>query len=236
MTFVRCTVLFLIILLPPAGHTATEITDRHELVTEKVPRPEHIWVHDFAATAADLPAESVLARTYSEHNTPQTPEQIATGHKVGAQIATDLIEEIRALGMPAKHAVKGTTPAVNDIVIRGYLISVDKGDAKKRIAIGFGSGDSELKVAAEGFQMTPNGLRKLGSGAADSKGGKKPGSVLGVVGLVALHNPVGLIVSTGLKEHDEKTGRSKLEGRAKDTAKEIATVLKKRFQEQGWIN
>jgi len=47
---------------------------------------------------------------------------------------------------------------------------------------------------------------------------------------------VGLIVSTGMKAYGEKTGSSGIEGRAKQTAREIADVLKKRFQEQGWIS
>jgi len=57
----------------------------------------------------------------------------------------------------------------------------------------------------------------------------------GVLALVATHNPIGLIVSTGIKAHEHKTGADTLEGRARDTAKEIAKVLKQRFQEQGWI-
>jgi hypothetical protein len=38
-----------------------------------------------------------------------------------------------------------------------------------------------------------------------------------------------------MKAYGEETGSSGIEGRAKQTAKEIADVLKKRFQEQGWI-
>jgi hypothetical protein len=46
---------------------------------------------------------------------------------------------------------------------------------------------------------------------------------------------VGLIVSSGLKIYEEESGKSTVKGRAEQTAKEIADVLKKRFQEQGWI-
>ncbi len=229
-------VLCLFTLLVVAGCASTKITGRDELVTEKLPRPAHIWVYDFAATPADVPAGSALAGQHSEHSTPQTAEQIATGRKVGAQIATELVEQIRAMGMPAEHAVKGTTPQINDIVIRGYLLSIEEGSAEKRVAIGFGSGESELRVAAEGFQMTAQGLRKLGSGTLDSGGSKTPGAALGVATLIATHNPVGLIVSGGMKVYGEETGSSKVEGRAKATAKEVGDVLKKRFQEQGWIN
>lgn len=235
MKYLNPVFLCLLVLLPWSGYAGTKITDRDEIVTEKIPKPAHIWVYDFAATAADLPPDSALAGQVSEHSEPQTSEQIATGRKVGAEIAADLVKQIQAMGMPAEHATSSTKPQINDIVIHGYLVSVVAGNEKKRIAIGFGSGASELKAAAEGFQMTDHGLRKLGGGSTDSTGGKMPGADLGVVGLIAMHNPIGLIVSTGVKAHDEKTGKSTLEGRAADTAKEIASVLQQRFEEQGWI-
>ena len=52
---------------------------------------------------------------------------------------------------------------------------------------------------------------------------------------LATKNPLGLIVSTGVKVHGEMTGSSTIQGKAKETAKEIAKQLKPRFQEQGWI-
>ncbi|MEJ2429045.1 MAG: DUF4410 domain-containing protein [Deltaproteobacteria bacterium] len=229
-------VLSLLALVVIAGCGSTKVTSRNELVTGLIPRPAHIWVYDFAATPADVPAESALAGKYSEHSAPQTAEQIATGRKLGAEIAAELVKEIRGMGMPAEQAVAATTPQINDIVIRGYLISFKKGSEAKRFAIGFGSGASDLKVAVEGFQMTAQGLRKLGSGTAESGGSKAPGADLGVLGLIATHNPAGLIISSGMKVYGEESGSSKVEGRAEAIAKEIADVLKKRFQEQGWIS
>jgi len=230
-TIVTC----LFAMVVAAGCASTKITSRDELVTGKLPRPAHIWVYDFVATPADVPTDSALAGQYSEHSTPQTAEQIATGRKVGAEIAAKLVEEIRAMGLPAERAVTGTKPQINDIVIRGYLLSIDEGSAEKRVAIGFGSGASDLKVAAEGFQMTAQGLRKLGGGTEDAGGSKTPGMALGAVTLLATHNPVGLIVSGGMKIYGEESGKSTIEGRADQAAKEIADVLKQRFQQQGWI-
>jgi len=223
-------------LVVAAGCASTKVSDEQRLVTGKIPRPHHIWVYDFAATPADVPSESALAGQHAEHPTPQTAEQIAIGRKVGESIATELVAEILDMGMLAKRASAGTEPEINDLVIRGYLLSIDEGNATKRVAIGFGSGASELSVAVEGFQMTAQGLRKLGSGTVGAGGGKTPGGAVGVAALIATGNPVGLIVGTGAKAYGEYSGSSKIEGRAKATAKEIADVLKKRFQEQGWIN
>ena len=86
--------------------------------------------------------------------------------------------------------------------------------------------------------MTAQGLRKLDSETLDAGGNKTPGvaSGLGVATFIVTANPAGLIISSGVKAYGEASGRSKVEGRARATAKEIAIVLKQRFQEQGWIN
>jgi hypothetical protein len=192
-------------------------------------------VYDFASTPAEVPAGSALAGQPIEHPTPQTAEQIAAGRKVGEVIATQLVEEIFNMGLLARKASSDTKPEINDLVIRGYLLSIDEGDATKRVAIGFGSGASQLTAAVEGFQMTAQGLRKLGSGTVDSGGGKTPGGAVGVAALIVTGNPVGLIVGGGAKAYGEYSGSSKIEGRAKAIAKEIAEKIKPKFQQQGWI-
>ena len=62
-----------------------------------------------------------------------------------------------------------------------------------------------------------------------------PGAAVGAATFLATANPAGLIVSTGMRVYGEASGKSKIEGRAEKTAKEIADVLKSRFKEQGWI-
>ena len=49
-----------------AGCASTKVTSSEPVVTGQLPRPANIWVYDFAATAADLPAESSLAGEYSQ--------------------------------------------------------------------------------------------------------------------------------------------------------------------------
>ena len=225
--------LFALVLV--VGCASTKVTDRHEYQGGKLPRPAHIWVYNFAATPAEVPAASALAGQPTESAAPQTPEQIATGREVGSQMAAHLVQEIQEMGLPARRASSGTKPDINDLVFRGYLLSVDAGNATKRVAIGFGSGGSHLTTMVEGYQMTAQGLRKLGSGSLESGSGKTPGGAVGVVAVIATGNPVGLIVGGGMKAYGEYSGSAKIEGRAKETAKEIAAQIKPKFQQQGWI-
>lgn len=228
-------VSFLFPLLVVAGCASTKVEDQQTLVFEQLPRPGHIWVYDFIATPGDVPAESGFGDRDVAHSEAQTADQIATGRRVGAEIATHLVDEIVIMGLLAERGSIGATPRINDLVIRGYLLSVDKGSAAERVAIGFGKGTSELHAAVEGYQVTDRGLRKLGSGEVESEGGKSPGAALGVAGLIAAANPAGLIISSGVKVYDEESGKSTIEGRAKAVAQEIAKKLKPRFEQQGWI-
>jgi len=219
-----------------AGCASTKMTGQETLFTGKLPRPGNILVYDFAATAADVPADSALAGQSSVDATNQTPGQIAAGRQLGTEIAGELVGQLHGLGMPAERVWQGATPQLNDLVIRGYLISVNEGSTTKRFAIGFGYGASELKTAVECFQMTSDGLRKLGTSAVDAGGSKGPGAAVGATVFLVTANPVGLIIGSGLKVYGEASGRSTIEGRARATAKEIADQLKIRFQAQGWIN
>jgi hypothetical protein len=219
-----------------AGCASTEVTSRQRLVNEQLPKPNQILVYDFSASAADVPAGSAFAGQTSAPATPPTAEEIALGRQLGSQIAADLVAAIREMGLPAVQVSQGATPQIKDIVIRGYLVSVEEGSAAKRMTIGFGSGGSQLTTAVEGYQMTPLGLRRLGSGTTGATGSKGPGAAVGVAGLLVTGSPVGLIVGGGVKIYGEASGSAKIEGRAKATAKEIAEVLKQRFQEEGWIN
>jgi hypothetical protein len=215
---------------------ASTSTNREQVVTGKLPRPAHIWVYNFVATPGNVPSDSALTDEFDLYDAPQTAENVALGQQLGSEIAADLVEQIRGMGLPGERAWTGMTPEINDIVIRGYLLSIDEGSASKRVAIGLGSGVSELRTAVEGFQVTAQGPRKLGSGTVDSGGGKSPGAAVGGATFLATANPAGLIISSGMKVYGEKSGKSTVEGRAKQTAQEIGDVLAIRFKEAGWIN
>jgi hypothetical protein len=140
------------------------------------------------------------------------------------------------MGLPGVAATAGTRAQINDIMLHGYLLTIDKGSAVERVAIGFGTGASDLKTFIEGYRMTAKGPRILGQGDVDSGGSKTPGASMGLATLLITHNPVGLVVSSGVKAYGEASGSATIEGRAKATAKEIADQLKISFEQQGWTS
>jgi hypothetical protein len=216
------------------GCASTNVTNRETLATGQLPRPDQIWVYDFGVTPDDVPAESALADRVDEGPAPSDAD-LAEGRELGAQVAEILVEKIRGMGLSADHADAETRPHVDDLVIRGYFASIHEGSAAERMVVGFGAGASKLQTVVEGYQMTPQGLRKLGSGTVAAGGGKGPGAALPAAVAVATANPIGLLVTSAVKVEGEASGRSTIEGRAKQTAGEIADQLEARFQQQGWI-
>ncbi len=227
------TCAFVLVLV--AGCASTEVTQHQYYEGARVPRPDRIIVHDFAATPADIPAGSMVAGQYAAYSTPPTAQEIEVGRQLGAQVAKELVTEIRSWGLPAVQAAGQPPARVGDIVLMGYFESVDSGSAGKRIVLGFGSGAAELKTAVEGYLMTDKGLKRLGSGVVDSEGGKAPGVAVPLAMAIATGNPIGLIVSSAAKVEGEASGRTTIEGAAKRTAKEIGDQLKLACERQGWI-
>lgn len=219
-----------------AGCASTKVSNRQILVTDKLPKPGHVWVYHFVATPEELPPDSELAGQVAAPATNPTPEMVELGRELGTEIAKQLVEEIRAMGLNCDLAIPETKPQVNDIVIRGYLVSVEQGSTSKRVTIGFGTGGSELTTSVEGFQMTGTGLRKLGQGTLGAAGAKGPGMALGGAAWLITGSPIGLIAQGGLHVYGEASGSSKVEGRAKQAAKEIGEIIKTRCREQGWID
>jgi hypothetical protein len=218
-----------------AGCSGSSVTSRHAYSGPKLARPSHIIVHDFAATASDVESTSPLNGSVAAHATPQTSEQIALGRQLGAEVARELVAEIRKMGLPAVRAADGPKPAVGDLVLKGYLLSVDQGSADKRMLVGFGQGAADVRAAVEGYEVTPTGLRLLGHGSTDAASGNTPGLLVGAATLAATGNPVGLLVGGASKVMGESSGSETVEGQAKRTADDIAKAMKVKFQEQGWI-
>lgn len=218
-----------------AGCASTEVSNRQRYEGAPLARPDRIIIYDFTGDPADVPATSVFAAQMAEAP-PLTAEQAELSRKLGAEVAKELVADLQGMGLPAVAAAGQPPPQVNDIVIRGYFVSVDEGSAAERVMVGFGAGAAELSTAVEGYQMTAQGLRPLGRGEIKSGGGELPGMVLPIAVVAATANPIGLIVGGAIKATGEATGSATIEGAAKRTAAAIAGQLREAAQKQGWIS
>ena len=218
-----------------AGCASTEVTDRQTYKGDRLARPDNIIIHDFTANPAKVPPDSTFATQVGSAHTPPTAEQLRITALLGQEVAKSLVSKLREAGLPAIRAIGIRQPKINDIVIRGYFVSVDEGSATKRVLVGFGSGGAELMTAVEGLQMTPQGLRFLGSGKVESGAAKMPGVALPAAVMAATANPIGLVVGGAVKVYGETSGSATIEGVSERTADEISTQLIKAAERHGWI-
>jgi len=220
-----------------AGCQSTQVTARQSnLGDARIARPDRIVVYDFGSTPDEIPPDSSIASQISPSSAPPTPEQLEVGRQLGASVATELAADIAAMGLPGVRATNEPPPASGDLVIKGYFLSIDEGSAAKRLLVGFGSGSAELKTFVEGYLMTDQGLRRLGSGELSSgSSGGTPGVVVPLAVTIATANPIGLIVGGAVKVAGEVSGSQKIQASGKRTADLIAKELRPKFEQQGWI-
>jgi hypothetical protein len=230
LTTSAAALLLAVVVVP--GCASTEVTERERYEGAQLARPDRIIVHDFTANPAEVPSGSAFAAQMAGA---PTPEQLEVDRKLGAEVARRLVADLQGMGLPAVRAAGQPPPRPDDIVLRGYFVSVDEGRAGRRVLVGFGSGAAELRTAVEGYQMTAQGLRPLGRGEIRSEGGKLPGMVLPAAVLAATASPIGLIVGGTAKATGEVTGSETIEGAAERTADEIAAQLRTAAERQGWI-
>jgi len=218
-----------------SGCASTNVTQQTPMVSPGLARPNQIWIYDFIADPARLPADASIGPGLSAPTTPLTAEELETGRRLGAIIAKQLVTNIQAMGLSAVQAGPGAAPQVGDGVLRGYLVSVHAGSGVTRFVIGFNAGSSEIDTVVEGYEMTAQGLRPVGSGTLSSSGSKTPGIIAPAAVALATANPIGLIVVGATKIVGEVSGSNTPEGRAKATADAIAEQLRIRFRARGWI-
>lgn len=235
MNLFRTAAAWLIVAVFASSCASTDTTQRQQYQGEPLPRPGRVIIHDFTANPADVPPQSSFAAQNAVASAAPTAEQLATTGRLGAEIARQVTTQLKDAGLPAVQAAGQPAPQVNDIVIRGYFVSEEEGSAAKRMLVGFGSGNAALTTAVEGFQMTPQGLRLLGSGQVESGGNKTPGMLLPLAVMAATANPIGLAVAGTVKVAGEATGSSTIEGAAKRTADEISAQLIDAAKRQGWL-
>ena len=220
-----------------AGCASTKVTARRGFTAdERLPRPGRIIVYRFAATPGEVPSDSPVAGSYERRSKPQSANEIELGRRLGDRVATELVNQILKMGMPAELADKGPSPREGDLLIQGEFVKIDEGSMLKRTLIGFGAGSGELQTHVETYQITGGKPRLILGKKTRATGGKMPGMLVPVgVGAIAGRAGTAAAVSGGLNVAQE-IGPESLRSMAKQTAREIAKVLSQEFARLGWTS
>jgi hypothetical protein len=201
-----------------------------------LPKPQLVIVHDFGVSPSAVALDTAIGARLMEavQGNPEAESQLKIGQSVARVVTENLVQEISKLGIPAVEAAKATPVAGPSLSIEGQFLTVDQGNRLRRAVVGFGAGASEVRTLVQVFETTNEGRRLVEDFYTTVKSSRKPGlGPMAGVGAAAGRAATSAAVSTGV---GIATAHSQtVEGDGKNTADEIAKVLKKFFVEQGWI-
>ena len=203
----------------------------------KLSRPDTILVYDFAVSADEVQLDRGVVGELANETSGQsrTAQELALGHKVARTISDALVGEINAMGMPARRAVGAPTSWGNIMVVEGQLASINQGNQAERVAIGLGTGASDVEARVQLYTTKPSGLEVVETFTTRMKSGYMPGmaETMGA-GAIGGHLAVAAVAGAGMHGVSEELSGD-VEAEAKRTAKAIAGELRGYFQVQGWV-
>ena len=112
------------------GCASTSVTSQSEY-QGFLPKPRQVFVYDFAVSPDEVTLDSGITSDIQglvDKAPPRTDQERAIGREVANALASHLVTEIQALGLPARRA-SGPPPADgNTLQIKGQFISINEGD------------------------------------------------------------------------------------------------------------
>ena len=198
-----------------------------------LPRPARVVVFDFTTGPADV---QVLSSPRQEDEralllSQAQPDLLAEA--VADSLATRLVEDIRALGLPAERVAGAALPEVNDLVIEGDFVRIDEGSRLKRFVIGFGVGATELRTQVRVFQVTAEGWKPIKQFETVATGSRLPGAGFFVAGGAAAGTvATSAMITSGVGVLREL--RASIDADAGRTAEQIAGKVSELKTAQSW--
>ncbi|MEJ2100346.1 MAG: DUF4410 domain-containing protein [Desulfobacterales bacterium] len=238
-TKIKLGLFTLIVLAIAFGCAPTNVKQKNMTLTQ-LPRPDRILVYDFAVSPDEVMLDKGLSadlmQEYQQYKgTSRTAEEIKVGHKVADALAEELVKKIRTYGLMAERAFGLPSGKGNLLMVKGQLLSIDEGNRTERVAIGLGTGRSDVQANVQVYEMTPKGMHEVDTLRGTAKSGRKPGmgEMMGI-GAIAGHLLASTVVSGVLSGATEMTSAT-VEADGKRLAEKIAADLGNFFIDQDWI-
>jgi hypothetical protein len=198
-----------------------------------LPRPARVVVFDFDTGSADVRVVSSPARTVSRAVGLTAEEPDLLGEAVADTLASRLVEQITALGLPAVRSAGADPPALNDLAVIGQFVRIDEGSKTKRFVIGFGLGATELRTQVEIFQVTATGWQPVKQFDTVATGSRLPGAAFFVAGGAAAGTvATSAVISSGIGVLREL--RASIDADARRTSEEITQKISALSSAQRW--
>ena len=194
-------------------------------------RPVSIPVYDFAIDATQALADTFGVETAPE---PMTAEERQDAQAVSSLLAEKMVAELRERGITAERALASTEPPETALVVKGQFMTIEEGQAGKRVLIGFGAGMNELQVQLQVYQVVDGRLMRIAEADADARGSRRPGQIVPIAGAIASGRAAGALISGGLALKQEITAGG-LDDDVARLARKLADQAKDFYERQGWL-
>jgi hypothetical protein len=203
----------------------------------KLPRPEQIFVCNFAVSPQEVQLDSGLCGEVQSRisQTPRTDVELAIGRKVSDALASHLVSEIQKLGFVVTRTASHVPDIANSLVIQGQFLSVDEGNQAERIVIGLGFGRTDVRTLIQAVDVNDGKKIILTEFGVNARSGSSPGmaETLGVGAITSSQTSTAMV--SGGAQVGTETFSANVDADADRTAKIIASQLKQSFLRQGWI-
>ena len=198
-----------------------------------LPRPGRVIVFDFDTGAADVRVGRSPRRTAARAVGLYVDETDALAEAVADTLASSLVDDLKALGLPAERAAKAAPPARNDLVVQGQFIQIDQGSQVQRFVIGFGAGATELRTQVQVFQVGADGWEPVKQFDTVATGSRFPGAAFFVAGGAAAGTVVtSAMITSGVGVIREI--RASIEADARRTSEQIKGKVSELSTAQRW--
>ena len=206
---------------------------------DPLPRPDRVLVYDFAVEPEQVSLNrglfARLGRQVSSAST--TDDELKVAREVASGFSDELVARIQKLGMPAERATADQVAPPGTLAITGEFLTIDEGNRMRRMIIGFGAGQSEVKALVQVALQTAHGPLLAEELEASAESARTPGvgpmAGAGVAARGAAEAASTVAVSGGVHALTER--RSEVEADARRIADELGKQLKKLFARHGWI-
>jgi hypothetical protein len=195
-----------------------------------LPRPSGVLIYDFAVDAEDVVIDSFGPNFVRGDGS--RAERDSTGRAVAALLSERIVAQLDERGIRARKASASASIPLDAIAVKGQFVSIQEGDQMGRTVIGLGAGSEKLEAQVQIYQMTEDGLRRIGTEAGEAHGRKTPGvagpAVVGAAAGVA----AGVVISSAMNIGSELKGPMK--ARVNDLAEVFADRAVEFYEQQGW--
>jgi hypothetical protein len=204
-----------------------------------LPRPARVLVYNPAVSAEDVTEnQSIISQAFNSGGEPaQREREQEIGQQAAGAFATELVDGINQLGLPAERAGRYAPAPPDALVVVSQFVNVDEGNRLRRLVVGFGAGASRVDTQVLVYHFVQGRPTKLLEFETHADSGHMPGAAVTMgAGAAAQGGATAGMAAANVAVGGVKAYRSAIEQMAANSGEQAAAYLSEYFGRQGWIS